>query len=94
MKNDYDPTQMNLDEIESSNEGQAPVGCVIPGRKGNHSKTKILKWKARMQAKLSAQEVIEDACGQESPQKEQKSDRGCNGTEETEQASGICGDNL
>lgn len=21
MKNDYDPTQMNLDEIESSNEG-------------------------------------------------------------------------
>lgn len=30
-----------------------------------------------MQAELSAQNVIEDACGEESTQKEQKSDRGC-----------------
>lgn len=47
-----------------------------------------------MQAELSAQEVIEDACGWGLTQKEKKSDRGRNGTEETEQASGICVDNL
>lgn len=47
-----------------------------------------------MQAELSAQEVTEDACGWGSTQKEQKSDRGFNGTEQTEQASGGCSDYL
>lgn len=54
----------------------------------------ISEWKTRMHAELSAQEVIADACGWGSTQKEQKSDKGCNGTEETEQASGSCRDNL
>lgn len=41
-----------------------------------------------MQTELSGQEVIEDVCGWGFIQKEQKSDRGCDGTVETEHASG------
>lgn len=47
MKNDYDPTQMNVDKTESSNEGQKPVQPVISGRKVKHSKTKISELKSR-----------------------------------------------
>lgn len=47
-----------------------------------------------MHAELSAQEVVADACGWGSTQKEQKAEKGYNGTEETEQASGSCRDNL
>ena len=47
MKNDYDPTQMNVDKTESSNEGQKPVQPVISGRKVKHSKTKISELKSK-----------------------------------------------
>lgn len=36
MKNNYDPTQMNLDKVESSNEVEMPLGSVISHKRGNH----------------------------------------------------------